>query len=81
MGACAPLVGALRHGGIRAVAALLGRLLVALPFLLDPALLELLIRSKQIRAPVSLALVVLLLALVGGAIWLWTRRDPPDEGG
>ncbi len=81
MGACAPLVGALRHGGIRAVAVLLWRLLVALPFLLDPALLELLIRSKQVRAPVSPVLLVLLLALAGGAIWLWTRRDPPDEGG
>jgi len=81
VGARAALVEAMRHGGIRAIAALLWRLLVALVFLLDPALLELVIRSKQVRAPVSLALVVLLLALVGGAIWRWTRRDPPDEGG
>jgi len=78
VGACAALVGALRHGGIRAVAALLWRLLVALPFLLDPAILELLIRSKQVRAPVSPVLLVLLLALVGGALYLWVRRDPPD---
>ena len=81
MGAAQALVGAMRSAGRRAIAALLGRLLVALVFLLDPAILELRIRSTGLGPPVSPVLVVLLLALAGGAIWLWTRRDPPDEGG
>ena len=68
----------MRPGGSRAIAALLWHLLVALPFLLDLATPVLLIRSTGVGAPVSPVLVVLLLALVGGALYLWVRRDPPD---
>jgi len=74
----AVVVGAMGNGGFRAIAAPLGRVFVALAFLLDPAILELLIRSRRVRAPVSPVLLVLLLALAGGALYLWARRDPPD---
>ncbi len=68
----------MRHEGHRAIAALLGRVVVTLVFLLDPDSLLLAVRSTRGGAPVSPVLVVVLLGLVGGAIYLWTRHEPPE---
>ena len=56
------------------------RLYLTVPvFLLDPDSLVLRIRSTRVAAPVSPVLVLLVLGLAGGAIYLWVRRDRPDE--
>ena len=54
---------------------------MALLALCDPATLLALCRTRRVVAPVSPVLLVLLLALVGGVISRWTRRDPPAAGG
>ncbi len=78
MGACAAMVGeAMRSGGFGRVVALLGRVLVVLTLQLDPASLVLQVVQRRMTPPDPLA-VVLLLGLVGGAIYLWTRREPPE---
>ncbi len=67
----------MRSGGFGRVVALLGRALVVLTLQLDPASLVLQVVQRRMTPPNPLA-VVLLLGLVGGAIYLWTRREPPE---
>jgi len=70
-------VHSMRGRAIRALVVAGGRLLALLTALLDPGSLVLRVMPRGVPPPDPLA-IVLLLGLVGGALYLWARREPPD---
>ncbi len=68
----------MRSVATRVVVVVLRRVLVTLLTLGDPAPLLARIRTRPVMVPLSPVLLVLLLALAGGALYLWLREHSPE---